>query len=364
MWVLTLIVCSLLSGCYLFRRNTIAEVSDARVYSRRLSVIIPARNEQVNLPHLLNSLLAQSFQPYEIIVVNDNSQDLTRAIAESFGVRVIDNEAPPPGWTGKNWAVWNGYLQARGELLAFVDADVRLAPNALSSLVNAYSKTGGAISVVPYHETKKFSEKFAMMLNVLGMFAFTSPLEKHNPNQGLYGSFIMVSKEDYEQAGGHQVIKSEVLDDLNLGARLKQSGIPLTTYIGHGLVRFQMYPGGMASALEGFAKSAALSTAKLRVSTVMLVAVWVAGLIVSEMFLLFAGTSYFLPFLIGYVLFTLQLFYFMKYVGAFGIVHPLLHPLSSLFFIAVMLYSLYQVNIHRKVLWKGRSVDVGGRQGS
>lgn len=360
MWVLTLIVCSLLSGFYLFRKNTIAEARDVEESSWKLSVIIPARNEATNLPLLLKSLQAQTLQPYEIIVVNDHSEDRTRAIAEEFGVRVIDNPPLPPGWTGKNWAVWNGYQQARGDVFAFVDADVRLAPDAFASLAIAYNKTGGAISVVPYHAAGKFREKFTMVLNVLGVFAFTSPMEPHNPNQGLYGSLIITSREEYERIGGHQRIRSEVLDDLNLGGLFKQAGLPVTNYIGYGLVQYRMYPDGLLSALEGFAKSAALSTAKLKRSTVLLVAVWVVGLIVSECFLLFAGTSYFFPLLISYLLFSLQLFYLNKYVGDFGFVHPLFHVLSTLFFLVVMLYSLYQVSVHRKVIWKGRSVDVGG----
>ena len=93
-------------------------------------------------------------EPFEIIVVDDFSEDDTKEIAESYGVTVISNTSLPQGWTGKNWAVWNGYLHATGDLIAFLDADIRLAPRALEALVKARNKAGGVVSVVPFHYTE------------------------------------------------------------------------------------------------------------------------------------------------------------------------------------------------------------------
>ncbi|MBW7461652.1 glycosyltransferase, partial [Paenibacillus sepulcri] len=170
----------------------------------------------------------------------------------------------PEGWTGKNWAVWNGYQQASGDLIAFLDADIRLEPKALEFLLHARERAGGVISVVPYHYTVKFYEKLAMITNILGVFAFMSPFENTNPRKGLYGSCILTAREDYEKIGGHQSVKSELLDDLNLGARYAQAGIPVVNFIGSGLVSFRMYPGGIRHEIEGFAKGAALSTSALK----------------------------------------------------------------------------------------------------
>src|SRR5690606_39821258 len=87
----------------------------------------------------------------------------------------ICNEELPRGWTGKSWALWNGCRHAGGDLLLFLDADVRMAPDALASLVAARDRAGGVVSVVPFHEARRFHEKLLLVVNLLGMFAFTSP---------------------------------------------------------------------------------------------------------------------------------------------------------------------------------------------
>jgi 4,4'-diaponeurosporenoate glycosyltransferase len=351
-----------LSGFFLFRKNTLAVSREPYQGARKLSIIIPARNEACNLPHLLDSLKAQTVLPYEIIVVDDFSDDRTKEIAESYGVKVIANSSLPPGWTGKSWAVWNGYLHASGDIFAFLDADIRLAPNALASLIQAREQSKGVISVVPFHHTEKWYEKLAMITNILGIFAFTSAFERNNPKKGLYGSCIVAIREDYEKINGHESIKSEVLDDLFLGSKFIEAGVPVTNFIGCGLVSFRMYPQGIRSEIEGFSKGAVLSTSTLSPWTIIPVAIWVVGLIVSETVFVFANTSWAVPLLIGYVLYMVQLFYFIKYVGVFGIAMPVLHVVSSLFFIMIMLYSVYQVVILGHVRWKGRKVQVGGRR--
>src|ERR1700736_5007151 len=101
-----------------------------------VSVIIPARNEEACLGDCLQSLVAQSSVAFEIIVVNDQSTDRTREIAQSFpGVRVIEVGPLPAGWTGKSNAVTTGARQARGEWLLFTDADTVHLPGSLARAV-------------------------------------------------------------------------------------------------------------------------------------------------------------------------------------------------------------------------------------
>nr|HML45549.1 glycosyltransferase family A protein [Clostridia bacterium] len=160
----------------------------------KVSVIIPARNEAHNLPHLLGSLQSQTFSPQEIIVVDDFSSDQTSEVAARYGVKVIQNTQLPDNWTGKNWALWNGFQQATGDILVFLDADVRLAPTALEQLLKAREKSGGAVSVVPSHHTERMYERLSLVAYLLGVFAFTSPFEKKNAKKGLYGSCIVAAR--------------------------------------------------------------------------------------------------------------------------------------------------------------------------
>lgn len=367
LWILALLLLACSAGFILFRKNTVP-IPDPHAAARlsassgKLSIIIPARNEESNLPHLLLSLMAQTYKPFEIIVIDDCSEDRTHAIAESYGVKVIAGSPPPQGWTGKNWAVWNGYLQATGDLIAFLDADVRLAPQALESLLAAREEAGGVISVVPYHEAEKFYERLALIPNLLGLYAFTSPMERTNRNKGLYGSCILTTREDYERAKGHEGIKSELLDDLNLGAKFIEAGVPVNNYIGYGIVSFRMYPGGIRSEIEGFSKGAVISTSKLSGLTTLLVSIWLIGLITAEAAPFAIGTKWVWPLAIGYVLYTAQLYYFIRYTGRFGKWLPAVHMLSTVFFLYIMLYSLYQVVFFGRVAWKGRRIEVGGRK--
>ncbi len=323
-------------------------------------MIIPARNEEQNLPALFESLATQTLRPDETILVDDHSIDATSAIGEKCGVQVYRAPDLPQGWTGKNWALWNGYLHSDGDILVFLDADVRLAPRAVESLVFEQRRQGGVISVVPYHQTEKFYEKFAMVFNVLGIFAFGSPFEQRSTKKGVYGACVVVSRKDYEAIGGHESVRSEMLDDLNLGARFQNAGIRVTNYIGRGLVSFRMYSGGLRSEVEGFSKGAILSAASLHGVTLFFVVLWIIGLLVSQLSLLFVHSGPYPLLLASYVLYALQFVYFNRNAGRFGLLHPLCHFLSTVFFLVVVGYSLYQAVFRKRVIWKGRYIHVGG----
>lgn len=363
MKLLILFILQFLSGFLLFSRTLIRNQYQALQNGKKVSVIIPARNEEQNLPYLLESLQVQTYRPYEIIVVDDFSEDKTAAIARSYNVRVIKNAELPAGWTGKTWATWNGYRNSSGEILVFLDADVRLAPHALESLIKTRERVNGVISVVPYHHAEKFYEQFAMVTNILGIFAFTSPFEKRNPEKGLYGSCIVAAREDYEKINGHNSIKSELLDDLNLGKKFSQAGVGVENFIGYGLVSFRMYPQGIKSEIQGFGKGAVLSAATLRPATVAIIVFWLLGLLTAGFatpVLLLINPSQVVPFAFGYLLYTIQILFFIKYVGDFGKIMPGLHFLSSLFFLLITVYSVYQVTFLGYVSWKGRHIEVGG----
>ena len=353
---------SCLSGFILFSRVQLPKSGRKTDRNMNISVIIPARNEENNLPNLLSSLSKQTVAPSEIIVVDDFSSDRTAEVASRFAVRVIQNTQLPDGWTGKTWAVWNGYLQSTGDILVFLDADVTLAPRALEALLAARDETGGAVSVVPFHQTGRFYEKLALLPCLLGIFAFTSPFERGSGQKGLYGSCIIISRPDYEKAGGHSSIKAELLDDLSFGRKLAEAGIPVKNYIGTHLVRFRMYPGGLGSLVQGFGKGAVLSTATLRMPTVLLIAFWLVGLLACEFatpFLLLFSHPLAAGFLTGYIFYTLQIIYFNFWTGRYGVTLSLLHVFSSALFLFILLYSAYQVSCLGYVSWKGRHIRVG-----
>ncbi len=348
-------------GFALFKK-VVLNVKEGYTGNDRISVIIPARNEKKNLPNILASLREQTLKPYEIIVCDDHSTDGTDEIAKSFGVTVIKSPPLPENWTGKNWAVWNGFLNSSGEILVFLDADVTLKKRALEVLVSTREKSKGVISVVPFHYTRKFYERLSMVLYLLGVFVFTSPFERKNKNKGLYGSCIVATRADYEKINGHSGVSFELLDDLNLGKRFLDFDIPVKNYIGCGQVAFRMYPNGIWGEIYGFGKGAVLSTSNLMPSTMSLTVLWVLGLLVTGfgtpiLILLHQPSAIF--FLVGYLFYTFQFFYFLHYTGRYGWFIPIFHFISSAFFIFVILYSFYRVTFVGSVSWKGREIKVG-----
>lgn len=112
----------------------------------KVSVLIPARNEEGTLPNLLPALRGQSLQPLEVIVIDDHSSDRTAAIATRAGVRVLVPTPPlPGGWCGKTWALHNGVQASAGEVLVFLDADTEPGPTFLERLVATQQALGSLV---------------------------------------------------------------------------------------------------------------------------------------------------------------------------------------------------------------------------
>ena len=120
MGIIVFFMIGCISGFVLFKRAFLHRSNEPFIPSYKVSVIIPARNEERNLPFLLDSLKKQTLSPYEIIVVDDFSSDKTAEIARQSGVKLVQNTEFPDGWTGKNWAVWNGFKNQQVMLLYFL----------------------------------------------------------------------------------------------------------------------------------------------------------------------------------------------------------------------------------------------------
>jgi len=178
-----------------------------------VAVLIPARNEQGTLPHLLRALEAQRFRPLEVIVIDDHSSDRTAAIATQtspqLAVHLVQPPPLPEGWCGKTWALHNGVAASRAELLVFLDADTEPAPDFLASLLACHQELGGLVSVQPYHRTEKAYEQLSVLFNLVGLMAV--PL---GPRGGVaFGPALVTSAADSLAAasGRHRKATSAAL---------------------------------------------------------------------------------------------------------------------------------------------------------
>ncbi|NOJ27677.1 MAG: glycosyl transferase [Nitrososphaera sp.] len=198
----------------------------------KVSVILPARNEESYIARCLESLLAQDYSNFEIIAVNDSSTDSTAKIIQDFAAkdsRVVYVQAPakPEGWAGKNWACYQGYQKATGEVFFFTDADTRHAPDTMSlAISHVVSENLDALTAIPRLICNDLWTKIT--LPSLSTFLHTrfSPLRVNDPNTKtgyFFGSFFFITKEAYKAVGTHEGVRHELVEDGALGSKVKEA---------------------------------------------------------------------------------------------------------------------------------------------
>ncbi len=227
-----------------------------------VSVIVPARNEEVCLGRCLQSLVAQQGVAFEIIVVDDESTDRTRKIALSFpGVHVMDSGPMPPGWTGKNNAVWTGAKRARGTWLLFTDADtVHLPGSLVRSLAEAQQQGAALLSYSPEQEVCGFWEKAVMPVIFADLARTYRPSQvsdSASPVAAANGQYLLISREAYDAVGGHAAVGTSLLEDVALARRVKASGRKIFFRYGADVARTRMYR-SFGQLQEGWTKNLAL----------------------------------------------------------------------------------------------------------
>jgi len=225
-----------------------------------VSVIVPARNEEACLSECLRSLAGQSHASYEVIVVDDDSTDRTRPIAESFPVRVVAADPLPFGWSGKCNAAWSGARQARGKWLLFTDADTKHTPDSIASGTAEATKFGaGLLSYSPKQEVCSFWER-ALMPVIFSELATTySPkevCEPKSPAAAANGQYLLIRRDAYDAIGGHAAVASAILEDVELARRAKQAGYVLQ-FRWSDVVSTRMYR-SFSRMWEGWTKNLAL----------------------------------------------------------------------------------------------------------
>ena len=307
-----------------------------------VSVIIPARNEEHNLPTLLRSLASQAVKPHEILVVDDGSTDRTAEVGRQLGATVIASKLLPDGWRGKTWACHQGAQAATSDVLLFVDADTRFEPGGLARILSIYA--GGAFSVGPYHAVRKPYEQLSLFFN-FNMAAGTVP-------RGLFGQMLLVDRESYRRVGGHQTVQGRILENFRLAGQFSAAGIPVRSVMGRGVFSFRMYPNGLRELIGGWTKGFASGAGQTPRGTMCLIVMWMSGLMLAPLGGLMTGD--WLRWGAVYLLCAAQVAWFSRQVGAFRWYSALLYPLPLIFFFAVFLWSALRSG--RTVTWKGRQI--------
>lgn len=227
-----------------------------------VSVIVPARNEEGALGPCLQSLVAQTGVRFEIIVVDDGSNDRTREIAESYaGIKVIGASPLPSGWTGKNNALVCGAKHAQGQWLLFTDADtVHRAASLRRALDEAMREKAALLSYSPEQDVRGLWEKAIMPVIFAELARTYSPSRVSDPASSAAaanGQYLLVTREAYDAIGGHAAVAISLLEDVALALAVKRSGRKIYFRYGGDAVRTRMYR-SFAQLREGWTKNLTL----------------------------------------------------------------------------------------------------------
>ena len=329
----------------------------------RISIIVPARNEEADIVESLQSLLALEYDNYEVIAVNDRSTDRTCELMELVAASpaahgllgVVHVSELPSQWLGKTHAMWTAACQATGEWLLFTDADVTFRPDSLRRVM-AYAESEQADHVVlfPQITMKKPGERmmvaFFQTLFVFGHRPWKTADPKAADHMGV-GAFNLVRRSVYESIGTYERLRLDVLDDMKLGKVVKNAGFRQRNVFGRNLISLHWARGAMGM-VHNLTKNffAVLSFQWWRVMASCF------GLAFLNL-LPFAGMWYSHGWMrLPYAIALLSMFGIYTGMSRRSPIPPyylLLHPISTSLFLYILLRSMYLTLSHGGVVWRG-----------
>jgi cellulose synthase/poly-beta-1,6-N-acetylglucosamine synthase-like glycosyltransferase len=210
-----------------------------------VSVILPARNEEDYISKCLETLTAQDYKNFEIIAIDDSSEDKTGKIIEEFTERDskiihVTAREKPQNWMGKNWACMEGFKKATGDIILFTDADTKFEKNVITLAVShLQSENLDALTVIPRLRCMDMITKITLPMLSTFLHSRYSALNVNDPKKKVgyfFGSFFVIKRKVYEEIGTHEKVKQEIIEDGALGKITKESGYALKMVRGEHLI--------------------------------------------------------------------------------------------------------------------------------
>jgi hypothetical protein len=329
----------------------------------RLSVLIPARNEEANIAAALDSVLQSTGVELEIIVLDDGSTDRTAELVRGYmhdsRIRLEAADPLPSGWCGKNFACHQLAAHARHPLLVFMDADVRISrADSLARLAQFVEESGaGLVSGVPHEETRTIGEKLIIPLIHFVLLGFL-PLERMractDPRfAAACGQILAVRADAYEAAGGHAAIHDRIHDAVALTRSVRAHGFKTDLFDATDTFRCRMYHSAEA-VWNGFAKNAHEGLGSRQLigpATVLLI----GGQVLPPVLLALVST----PAALGFALIGTLAVFLPRVVAVSrfqqSALGALLHPVGVLGLVSIQWFALVRSIRRRPATWKGRS---------
>lgn len=229
-----------------------------------VSVLVPARNEETNIERCVRSLAGQDYPHFEVLVLDDHSEDgtweiLKRLCGAGPKVRAFKGKDLPEGWLGKCFACHQLAQEAQGEFLLFTDADTVHDPAAIRASVAEMERGGGDfLTLITRLELKSFWERLFLPLVpfvALCYLPFIGVEKSKNPVFAVgNGQFMLFRRYVYDAIGGHPAVKDAIVEDVWLARRVKAGGYKILVRDGFELVGCRMYR-NFREIWEGFSKN-------------------------------------------------------------------------------------------------------------
>jgi chlorobactene glucosyltransferase len=332
-----------------------------------VSVLIPARNEERSIKECVESLLVQDYKKFEVIVLNDNSEDSTGMILEELRskykkLKVINGKPLPAGWSGKNFACHQLYKASKGEYILFTDADTEhFKDSILNSVTRAINRKADLYTLIPKMTLNTFAEK--MIMPGIHFTSFTllpyylaETLKSSAFAMGV-GPFLLFRREAYETIGGHEALKNDLVEDVRLAKNIKRFGYKVVVNKGLDILSCRMYQ-SFKEIWEGFSKNIFPG---MGYSSLTLFSVFFVYLVL--FFVPFAGTAVSWAmgndYLMYNFLYQVVLLLIMRVIinSSFklGFISTLFHPAGVLIISMIGFNSWRWNKVGKGSLWKGRT---------
>ncbi|MCB9230145.1 MAG: glycosyltransferase family 2 protein [Bacteroidia bacterium] len=335
-------------------------------FSEKVSILIPARNEAENLPQTLDRLAELTHQNLEIIVLDDQSSDGTAQVVREFAkihpfldLQVVEGEALPAGWLGKNRACFRLAERATGDYLLFLDADVLLSPRAVqSALAEMKAKKLDLLSLFPTQIMRSWGEKLTVPLMhwiLLSLLPLRLVYFSKNPSfSAANGQFMLFRADAYRKFQWHERMRLEVVEDIAIMKGLKGEGLKGEVLLGGFEVACRMYT-SFREGVNGFSKNLLAGF---------------GGSMVGLLFFLFLAVFGYIFLIVDFptwgeiplwVLATLLIFVYKLILANLASQCSqeavYLHPLQMASLVWIALQSIYR-KITKSNTWKGRNVNL------
>lgn len=342
-----------------------------------LSILVPARDEEQCIEVCVCSLVFQSYERLEVLVLDDASSDATATIVQHIinelpapyagRLRLLRSEPLPPGWTGKNYACYQLAQHARGDYLLFTDADTVHAPETAKAVLNCMHAVGvELLTAQPEYELGSLGERLVVpLLNFTLMTLLPVALIPLRSEPSLAtgnGQLLCFHRLAYESIGGHAAVKNRILEDVLLARAVKAVGYRMIFVDALELVRCRMYA-SFTEVWAGFSKnlfafynySLPFALIALLLNLVLFVVPPLLVLLspilsLTRLALLFAISAYALAVLMR-ILLTLR---FTRIQRGTMLLLCLLHPVSIVLECLILLSSISWRYRKMGTIWKGR----------